>query len=52
MYNQNYDILYFIEIYLSVTSVIRPRLTEEFPLAQSTISQHLKELKKIGFIQG
>lgn len=27
-------------------------LTEKFPLAQSTISQHLKELKKAGIIQG
>lgn len=27
-------------------------LTEEIPLAQSTISQHLKELKEAGFIQG
>lgn len=27
-------------------------LTEEIPLAQSTISQHLKELKEAGLIQG
>ena len=27
-------------------------LTGEIPLAQSTISQHLKELKEAGFIQG
>ena len=27
-------------------------LVEEFPLAQSTISQHLKELKEAGLIQG
>jgi predicted transcriptional regulator len=27
-------------------------LVEEFPLAQSTISQHLKELKNAGLIQG
>ncbi|MBC6491305.1 ArsR/SmtB family transcription factor [Flavihumibacter stibioxidans] len=27
-------------------------LAEEIPLAQSTISQHLKELKEAGFIQG
>lgn len=27
-------------------------LTEKFPLAQSTISQHLNELKKAGLIQG
>lgn len=27
-------------------------LVEVFPLAQSTISQHLKELKKAGLIQG
>lgn len=28
------------------------QLTEELPLAQSTISQHLKELKDAGLIQG
>lgn len=28
------------------------QLTEEIPMAQSTISQHLKELKDIGLIQG
>lgn len=27
-------------------------LVDELPLAQSTISQHLKELKKAGLIQG
>ena len=27
-------------------------LVEVFPLAQSTISQHLKELKNVGLIQG
>ena len=27
-------------------------LVEIFPLAQSTISQHLKELKNVGLIQG
>lgn len=27
-------------------------LVEVFPLAQSTVSQHLKELKKAGLIQG
>ncbi|WP_437395677.1 ArsR/SmtB family transcription factor [Flagellimonas lutimaris] len=27
-------------------------LVDVFPLAQSTISQHLKELKKVGLIQG
>ena len=27
-------------------------LVAELPLAQSTISQHLKELKKVGFIKG
>jgi ArsR family transcriptional regulator len=27
-------------------------LVEELPLAQSTISQHLKELKEVGLIQG
>ena len=28
------------------------QLTEEIPMAQSTISQHLKELKGAGLIQG
>jgi len=28
------------------------QLTEEIPMAQSTISQHLKELKDAGFISG
>lgn len=28
------------------------KLTEEIPMAQSTISQHLKELKEAGLIQG
>ncbi len=28
------------------------QLTEEIPMAQSTISQHLKELKDVGLIQG
>ena len=28
------------------------QLTEEIPLAQSTISQHLKELRDAGLIQG
>ncbi len=27
-------------------------LVEKLPLAQSTVSQHLKELKKAGFIEG
>lgn len=27
-------------------------LVEELPLSQSTVSQHLKELKKVGIIQG
>lgn len=27
-------------------------LVEELPLSQSTISQHLKELKRVGIIQG
>lgn len=28
------------------------QLTEEIPMAQSTISQHLKELKDAGLVQG
>ena len=27
-------------------------IVEELPLSQSTVSQHLKELKKVGLIQG
>lgn len=27
-------------------------IVDELPLAQSTISQHLKQLKKVGFIKG
>jgi len=27
-------------------------LVDELPLSQSTVSQHLKELKKVGLIQG
>ncbi len=37
---------------LKTNSCICGDLVEEIGLAQSTISQHLKELKKVGLIQG
>ena len=42
-------ILYFLE---SQSCCFTGELTEEIPMAQSTISQHLKELKDAGLIQG
>ncbi|MGE5520901.1 MAG: ArsR/SmtB family transcription factor [Candidatus Dadabacteria bacterium] len=36
----------------SQTCCFTGELTDELPLAQSTISQHLKELKDAGLIQG
>lgn len=36
----------------SQTCCFTGELTEEIPMAQSTISQHLKELKDAGLIQG
>lgn len=42
-------ILHFLE---SQSCCFTGELTDEIPMAQSTISQHLKELKEAGLIQG
>ncbi len=42
-------ILTFLE---NQTCCFTGQLTDEIPMAQSTISQHLKELKEAGLIQG
>lgn len=41
-----------IEYLLKVNTCICNDIVEELPLAQSTISQHLKELKNAGLIKG
>jgi DNA-binding transcriptional ArsR family regulator len=41
-----------IEFLLSKKCCITNELVAELPLSQSTISQHLKELKQIGIIKG
>lgn len=41
-----------IEVLLKKQSCICGEIVEELPLSQSTVSQHLKELKKVGLIQG
>ena len=41
-----------LEQLLKTNSCINGDLVEELGLAQATISQHLKELKNIGLIQG
>lgn len=41
-----------IEYLLSVDTCICSDIVNELPLAQPTVSQHLKELKKVGIIQG
>lgn len=41
-----------IEYLIKHNSCICNDLVEELPLSQSTISQHLKELKQIGLIKG
>lgn len=42
-----------IMLYLAKTpSCICGDIVEELPLAQSTVSRHLSELKKVGLIQG
>jgi predicted transcriptional regulator len=41
-----------IEHLLSVNACINGDLVQELGLAQATISQHLRELKDIGIIQG
>lgn len=41
-----------IEYILKVNSCICGDIVNELPLAQATISQHLKELKTVGLIKG
>lgn len=41
-----------IKLLLRTDSCICGDIVKEIPLAQSTVSQHLKELKKAGLIQG
>ena len=41
-----------IEYLLSVESCICGDIVNELPLAQPTVSQHLKELKNVGIIKG
>lgn len=41
-----------LEYLLSAQSCINHDLVEEIGLAQATISQHLKELKRAGLVQG
>lgn len=41
-----------IEYLLKVDTCICNDIVEELPLAQSTVSQHLKELKNAGLIKG
>lgn len=41
-----------IEYLLKANSCICTDLVEELPLAQATVSQHLKELKNVGLIKG
>lgn len=44
--------LAIVEHLLKVNTCINGGLVQELGLAQATISQHLKELKEIGLIQG
>ncbi len=41
-----------LQLLISKKSCICGDIVEELPLSQSTVSQHLKELKKVGLIQG
>ena len=41
-----------IEYLLSIDTCICNDIVDELPLAQPTISQHLKELKQLGLIKG
>jgi len=41
-----------IEVLLNKQSCICGEIVEVLPLSQSTVSQHLKELKKVGLITG
>jgi DNA-binding transcriptional ArsR family regulator len=44
--------LAIIEVLLNKNSCVCSTIVDELPLAQATISQHLKELKKAGLITG
>lgn len=41
-----------LEVLLKKNACICGDLVEELPLSQSTVSQHLKELKEVGLIKG
>ncbi|MGB0883053.1 MAG: ArsR/SmtB family transcription factor [Vicingaceae bacterium] len=41
-----------IEFLITQKSCVCGDIVDELPLSQSTISQHLKELKKVGIIKG
>ena len=41
-----------LKLLISKKSCICGDIVEELPLSQSTVSQHLKELKKVGLVQG
>jgi ArsR family transcriptional regulator, arsenate/arsenite/antimonite-responsive transcriptional repressor len=44
--------LYIMELLSKQTSCYSGDITDEIPIARSTLSQHLKELKLAGLIQG
>lgn len=44
--------VYIIELLKKQTCCYSGDLAQELPIAKSTLSQHLKELKKTGLIQG
>ena len=44
--------LYIIDLLRKQTCCYSGDLAQELPVAKSTLSQHLKELKKAGLIQG
>lgn len=44
--------IYVLELLSRQTCCFSGDLSEELPIAKSTLSQHLKELKKAGLIQG
>ncbi len=41
-----------VQLLLSRTSCVCGEIVDEMPLAQSTVSQHLKILKESGLVQG
>ncbi|HOW25337.1 MAG TPA: metalloregulator ArsR/SmtB family transcription factor [Bacteroidales bacterium] len=44
--------IYILELLQNQTCCYSGDLSEELPIAKSTLSQHLKELKRAGLIQG